>query len=79
MVEKDLYALLIISVILCGALILVFIIQFSLIISNRNFVRKRDEANQKRYEELSEQINGTQNLFKNQVIELLDSVRKMIK
>lgn len=77
--EGNIYELVIVGVIFTIIMAIVFIAQFVLIIHNRNFVRKRDEANQKRYEELSEQITETQKLFRKEITTILDNFKRMIK
>lgn len=55
MYERNLYELIIVAVIMLGMMVVVFIVQFVLIISGRNYAREKDEANQKRYKDIAEQ------------------------
>lgn len=73
MQDRELYELITIVVILFAVLIIVFIAQFVLIIMNRNYVKEKDEANEKRFKEISEQNN----LLIKKATELINNIEKL--
>lgn len=60
-------------------LMLILIVTITLALSLKTWVYNKDEANQKRFQILKERIDETQSLFKNEVTEILQNVRKILK
>lgn len=60
-------------------LMLILIIAITLALSLKTWVYKKDEVNEKRFQVLKERIDETQSLFKNEVTEILQNVRKILK
>ena len=58
-------------IILIGVLVMAFHI--------KNYVQKREEDNQKRFEELKERIDETQQLFRSEVTAALRALKDVIK
>lgn len=60
-------------------LMLILIVTITLALSLKTWVYKKDEVNEKRFQVLKERIDETQSLFKTEVTEILQNVKKMIK
>lgn len=60
-------------------MVLILIAILILAWSVKKWAYQREEINQKRFDDLNKRIDETQNLFKNEVAEILNNFQKLLK